>query len=347
MTDAPPVSAADVAAVPPLKVVNVLSMYKRGNAHVSNNALVAQFPHSEYNALKFAALIARQDRPITLLFTGGKAVCPGAASLESARLAVRDFTEMHLRAYMPVVCSDMTVLNIVMRAVAGFSLDLSAIAAAYPDSVSYRPSAFVILQFTVQVGEYSVGMSTSFRGCVTVKAPTQAIGERAWVWYYRVVLCAHRASAYAGAASSTYSAAKRRANDSLEADVRGIAERMATARKRTAAAAVAAADDDDDDADADAATSVAFDEPATECALPGHACDLKDTPTFLVTRTLQMERNRIADALAKPTTLLAAMRTHERNDCFGADVNWQSLNDVCRVAVRYIDTLDAALARRM
>lgn len=300
---APPVTREQVAAVPPLSVVNVLAMSNLRSAHVSNQALVMQFPHTEYNPPVFAALIARLDRAITLLFAGGAAVCPGAASIDDARLGASFFAAMHRRAYMPAVCRDFRIANVVICAYAGFPIDLRAIAEQYATCVSYRPDVFVILQFTVRVDGRSVGISTSFLGSAIVKATTIEAAERAWTWYYTTVLCAHRVDALAGIASSTYNSLKRRANDTFASDVRDIARRVAKRQRRQHVD------------DADAIESPASVDADTVTLLPTHRCELASVPAFLAAATLDMELERARAAAGKLGALRAFMSAHVREGC--------------------------------
>lgn len=336
---APPVTTDEVRAVPPLHVVNVLGMFNLTVPHISNLARVLQYPNTEYNPRRFAALIARQSRAITLLFGGGQAVCPGAPTIADTRNAMHFFARMHLRAYIPVAPRSYYVPNVVMCARTNFSVDLDAIERQYPNAVSYRPSSFVGLQFAVRVDTRTVGMSTSFGGAVTAKAASRDDAERAWVWYYRVVLCAHRVYALAGAASSTYNSAVRRSDDAFATSVRDVAERLA---KRKRSLVVDDDDDDDDDNDNDNAAASA----APTVAVADHACDLASVPEFLVARALEADRARVATALRSgdDAAVRAVLAPHERAGCFGGDaVDWTTPT---RVATRYMADIDAALTRR-
>ena len=178
-------------SAPVLPIVNVVSTSEFDNKNVDPSQLSQWRPGYAHNPARFAAVKLRSRRAMMLVFGGGRAVCPGANSVENSRLAVLEFTEVLLRAGYNVCFRNFVVQNIVCSTETGFRVDIDAMRAHYPMQVEYKPDKFPGATFRMRYPKIVFNVFVSGRIiCTGSKRHSDSI--QAWVWFYLNVLCRFR-----------------------------------------------------------------------------------------------------------------------------------------------------------
>jgi len=189
----PPRSLADVRfqrwmhqTTPRLWTTNVVSTFHLGNG-IQLPELCRALAGVYANPRCFAAVKLTCDTATHLIFPGGSVVCPGASPLESARLACLNCTELLQRARFMVEFSHFTIQNVVSTAVAGFEINLRALARAYPLNAHYNPDCFPGLTFRTHTSQLVI---TVFKtGCCIIAGVTSRTDSLvAWRWFHSYIL---------------------------------------------------------------------------------------------------------------------------------------------------------------
>jgi TATA-box binding protein (TBP) (component of TFIID and TFIIIB) len=209
---------------PKLKIVNVVSTGHFDNAAIDAADLTYRLPGVAHDPARFAAAKLRSMRAMMLVFGGGKAVCPGADSIMSSRIACQEFTEMLLRAGYIVCFRNFKVQNIVCHGSAGFGIDIHAIREHYPMRSEYKPEKFPGLTFRMKAPlvVFNIFMSGNV---ICTGSEAYADSSQAWAWFFVNVLRRFRrntAGVNARMNSAAYWLATQAKTDTLRADCRAI-----------------------------------------------------------------------------------------------------------------------------
>jgi len=176
---------------PPLPIVNVVATSEFDNKNVDPSQLSQWRPGYAHNPARFAAVKLRSRRAMMLVFGGGRAVCPGANSVENSRLAVLEFTEVLLRAGYNVCFRNFVVQNIVCATETGFRVDIDAMRAHFPMQVEYKPDKFPGATFRMRYPKIVFNVFVSGR-IICTGARRHSDSTQAWVWFYLNVMLRFR-----------------------------------------------------------------------------------------------------------------------------------------------------------
>lgn len=185
------------ASAPKLREQNYVGTFTFARAPVDGARLVALMPGLEYNPKRFAAIKVYAPTYTVLLFKSGQGVCAGSKSEGAARVACIEVVQWLLRlGYADAQMTAFRIQNIVCSVSCGFSVDLCALAAAYPLHATYNPGAFPGLNFRFirhvnasrkKRSELNINAFVSGE-CVVTGSRDYIASQACWAWFYNDVL---------------------------------------------------------------------------------------------------------------------------------------------------------------
>lgn len=140
-----------------------------------------------FNPRCFAAAKLRCEKGTHLIFSAGSVVCPGANSVQMARIAAYDCAMLLTQIGIQAEVSKFTVQNVVSTADAGFRIDLFDLATAYPINAHYNPDCFPGLMFRLSTMQLVIIAFESGK-CIITGVSTREQSLFAWRYFHSRVL---------------------------------------------------------------------------------------------------------------------------------------------------------------
>lgn len=222
-----PITENDLRQTPKPVIVNVVATYDLWNRGIDAEKLTLRLPGFGFDPQRFAAVKMRMNRAMTLVFCGGRAVCPGARRVSDARLSALRFTQMLLDAGEQVTFRRFRVQNIVCSCWAPFEVEIADIIREYSGNAEYKDDKFPGLQF--RMNDPGTVFNIFVTGQVVITGSRDYEHSiRSWWWLYTHVLVRYRRGTAARSTSSAaYKAQMQRARDTFASDCNMLAAKHA------------------------------------------------------------------------------------------------------------------------
>lgn len=222
-----PITENDLRQTPKPVIVNVVATYDLWNRGIDAEKLTLRLPGFGFDPQRFAAVKMRMNRAMTLVFCGGRAVCPGARRVSDARLSALRFTQMLLDAGEQVTFRRFRVQNIVCSCWAPFEVEIADIIREYSGNAEYKDDKFPGLQF--RMNEPGTVFNIFVTGQVVITGSRDYEHSiRSWWWLYTHVLVRYRRGTAARSTSSAaYKSQMQRSRDTFASDCNHLAAKYA------------------------------------------------------------------------------------------------------------------------
>lgn len=218
----------DMRMTPKPVIVNCVATYNFTNRQIATELVTLRLPGMEYNPRRFVPGQLRMPRSMTLVFSGGGAVCPGSRSVADARLAILNFIEMHLRCGEYVQMSNFGIENIVMSVCLPFEVQLTTMVEEWSAYADYDSAKFPGASFRFGCGKNGTIVFNVYVGGKVVITRSRNVEHsyKAWYWFYTHVLLHHQLGTAAGTTSSSaYRMEAHRRRDTFADDCSRLASR--------------------------------------------------------------------------------------------------------------------------